>query len=115
MPSEAIKKYTVTYYSGGKNPTGYGYYLRAEIHLRGNNDKWLAVLSFHRSPDTMPDTDSLTGDGAKGCHYRWEDFPQVLDLLRNEKPLYFGWGSQGQTFAGITTAKEPVGEGEEDL
>ena len=110
-----IKKYSVSYFAGGKKPTGYGYFRRAEIQLGGDDNKWLGRATFHRSLDTIPDTDSRTDDGFIGCHYRWEDFPQVLDLLRNEEPVFLCWGELGETYAWIGTSKEPVGEGEEPL
>ena len=45
-------------------------------------------------------------------HYPIEDFPRVLDLLRNEEPLYYNQWSSWPSMAGIRTASEPVGEGE---
>ena len=38
------------------------------------------------------------------------DGPQVVDLLRNESPVYLLWG-EGRNTA-LATGYEPVGEGE---
>lgn len=61
----------------------------------------------------MPNTDSQTAAGYVWCHYSWEDFPQVLDLLRNEKPVFVRYVAGGWSLASITTSIEPVGEGEQ--
>ena len=36
-------------------------------------------------------------------------FERTIDMLRNEKPVYFGWFS---SWAGVYTGSEPVGEAE---
>ncbi len=36
---------------------------------------------------------------------------RVLDMLRNEKPVYFSWSPDSQSI-GLSTNKEPVGEQE---
>lgn len=38
-------------------------------------------------------------------------FDRILDMLRNEKPVYFSWWREAQTMH-LSTAKEPVGEQE---
>jgi hypothetical protein len=38
-------------------------------------------------------------------------FARVLDMLRNEKPVYFSWWREAQSMH-LSTAKEPVGEQE---
>ncbi|HEB69802.1 MAG TPA: hypothetical protein ENI88_09300 [Desulfobulbus sp.] len=108
---EEIKKYDVAYYSGGKNKTGYKY--RAIIGLRRDDNSLIGAAYFHRNPETMPDTDYQSSSGYIYCHYVWEDFPQIMDLLRNEKPVRLRYVAGGWEIASITTSLEPVGEGEE--
>lgn len=60
----------------------------------------------------MPDTDSQGANGYIYCHYTSEDFPRVLDLLRNEKPVYFRYVAGNWNVASIDTSLEPTGEGE---
>ncbi len=108
---EEIKKYSVAIYGGGKNTTGYKY--RAIIGLRRDDNSLIGGAYFHRNPETMPDTDDQSSSGYVYCHYTWEDFPQVLDLLRNEKPVRVRYVAGGWEIASITTSMEPVGEGEE--
>lgn len=107
---EEIKQYTVSYYGGGRNAPGYEY--RAIIGLRRDDGSLIGAAYFHRSPETMPDTDDQNNSGYVFCHYRWEDFPHVLDLLRNEKPVRVRYVAGGWHLASITTLMEPVGEGE---
>lgn len=106
---EEIKKYDVAYYGGGKKANGYPY--RAIIGLRRDDFSLIGAAYFHRQPDTMPDTDSQSPGGYIYCHYLAEDFPRILDLLRNEKPVYLRY-TTGWNLADIRTSMEPVGEGE---
>lgn len=41
-----------------------------------------------------------------------EDYPRVLDLLRNEDPIYVNFVAGGWDQASIETTDEPIGEGE---
>jgi len=108
--SEEIKKYDVVYYAGGKNTTGYLY--RAIIGLRRDDGSLIGGAYFHREPSTMPNTDDQTPSGYVWCHYTWEDFLPIMDLLRNEKPVLVRYVAGGWNIASITTSLEPVGEGE---
>ncbi len=108
--NEEIKKYDVAYYGGGKNSTGYKY--RAIIGLRREGGSLLGGAYFHADPATLPDTDDQTSTGYVWCHYSWEHFPHVLDLLRNEKPVFLRYVAGGWKIASVTTSLEPVGEGE---
>ena len=107
---EEVKKYNVAYYAGGKNTTGYQY--RAIIGLRRDDGSIIGGAYFHRDPTTMPDSDDQTSSGYVWCHYTWEDFAQVLDLLRNESPVYVRYVAGIWNIGSITTSHEPVGEGE---
>ncbi len=107
---EEIKEYNVMYFAGGKNTTGHEF--RAIIVLRRDDGTRIGLAYFHRDPATMPDTDNQNPTGIVFCHYTWEDFPQVIDLLRNESPVFFRYVAGEWKTASITTATEPVGEGE---
>ena len=107
---EQIKKYDVALYAGGNNTSGYQY--RAIIGLRRDDGSLIGGAYFHRDPATMPNSDQQTPAGYVWCHYPWDNFPQILDLLRNEKPVYVRYVAGGWQIASITTNSEPVGEGE---
>lgn len=105
-----IKKYDVAYYAGGRNGAGYAY--RAIIGLRDENDRLIGAAYFHRVNATMPVGDALKASGYVSCHYPSADYPHVLDLLRNEKPVYVEFEAGVGNIASIRTSAEPVGEGE---
>jgi hypothetical protein len=106
-----IKKYDVAYYAGGKNAVGYPY--RAIIGLRDDNDKLIGAAYFHQSPTTMPVGDTQKASGYISCHYMASEYPQILDILRNEKPVYVEFEGRLGNIANIRTSAEPVGEGEQ--
>lgn len=60
----------------------------------------------------MPNTDSQDTSGHVSCHFLAEDFPRVLDILRNEKPVYLIFTGAMWNIARIDTSIEPIGEGE---
>ncbi|MFC2023576.1 hypothetical protein ACFLT5_02435 [Chloroflexota bacterium] len=105
-----IKNYTLSYYGGGKKLTK-PYSYRAIIGL-WDDDGLIGALYFHDDPDTMPDGDDLPDSGQPMSHYPIEDFARVLDILRNEKPVYYQQLSNWPTMGNIRTGAEPVGEGE---
>jgi len=108
--SRKIKTYVVSYYGGGKKVTK-PYSYRAIIALW--DDKGLiGALYFHNDPDTMPDADHLPDTGQPMSHYPIEDFSRILDILRNEEPVYYHQLSNWPTMAWLRTSSEPVGEGE---
>ena len=45
--------------------------------------------------------------------YHMYMYPYILDILRNEKPIYFSYSDKSK-LGYIRTGKEPVGEGEND-
>jgi len=106
-----IKKYDVAYYAGGRNVAAYPY--RAVIGLRDDSDRLIGAAYFHQNSSTMPNGDTHNASGYISCHYLATDYPQILDILRNEKPVYVEFVSKGGNLANIRTSAEPVGEGEQ--
>jgi hypothetical protein len=45
-------------------------------------------------------------------HYRYEDMPAIIDMLRNEAPISLIYVPEGTNNTRISTSPEPVGEGE---
>jgi hypothetical protein len=108
---EQIERYSVYYYAGGKQVPSADY--RAIISMRREDKTLIGVAYFHRDASTMPDTDSRTPQGAVHCHFPWESFSHVLDVLRNESPVFLRFVAGEPSVASIITSPEPVGEGEE--
>jgi len=89
-------------------PTG-GY--REAISLYGANGTRVADLRF--TNDTIsPPSESVYGIYI--LSYTREEYADVLDMLRNEKPIYLWWGGEGSV-SYLRTGLEDVGEGETEL
>ena len=110
MALKEIKKYDVAYYGGAKNLGGYPY--RAIIGLRDEDDSLIGAAYFHHTAATLPAGDTQKPTGYISCHYLTDDYPRVVDLLRNEKPVFVEFDAQAGSVATIRTSAEPVGEGE---
>ncbi|MCF8216014.1 MAG: hypothetical protein K9I59_04355 [Chlorobium sp.] len=100
----AVSSYSVLFYG---SPVGYQTN-RAQIQLNDATGKTLAWVRFN-DPDMTFENDYVGDDGIIRMHMPSTMFLNVLDVLRNEKPLnvYF---VQNRGFLGTTA--EPVGEGE---
>ncbi|GFO64292.1 hypothetical protein M1B72_12705 [Geomonas paludis] len=110
---EEVKKYVVTYYAGGTS----SYEFRASIDLCRADNTLIAVLYFYRDPARMPAVDDQASSSRSfaWCFFPDRDFQNVLDLLRNEKPVYFRYITGVLNIGALTTSKEPVGEEEHSL
>lgn len=97
--------YVVRYRSGGNGGP--------EIECLHRGDL-VGMLHFHSEGTQLPTNDLLDGgDGGPVCrlHYRLSQFAHLVDLLREEKPLYL-WFSEASGQGAVMTGAEPVGEGE---
>ena len=111
MAVKEIKNYDVAYYAGAKNVSGHPY--RAIIGLRDEDNMLLGAAYFHHSSATMPNADTQKATGYISCHYPAEAYAHVLDLLRNEKPVFVEFEVTKGNVGNIRTSAEPVGEGEQ--
>jgi hypothetical protein len=97
-----IDKYKVVLYSHTGNLLSY-------IHCY-TGDKNVMSCEFYSDGSTLPQ------NRYKGCRvglvYPWSRFNAVLDLLRNEKPVYFGFVLSTK-LGYVNTQLEPTGEGSE--
>lgn len=98
-----IKSYHILFYG---SPGGYQTN-RAQIALYGADGTTTAFVRFN-DPGMLFENDSQSG-GIIVMHLPSSMFQSVLDVLRNEKPVYI-YFAQGRGF--LSTSKEPVGEGE---
>ncbi len=101
MPLTQIDKYEVMYSSGTFPP---------RIWLK-QSGKYIGQLIFQANGAALP-PDAMLGTQVN-LHYHLENLETVLDLLRNEKPMYLLFSGSGPGFEnGIKTTAEPLGEGE---
>ena len=110
MAIREINNYDVAYYGGAKNISGHPY--RAIIGLRDQDNMLLGAAYFHHSAATMPNSDTQKANGYISCHYPAEHYGHIIDLLRNEKPVFIEFEVAAGNVANIRTSSEPVGEGE---
>ena len=67
---------------------------------------------FHPNGTPLP-PDILRPDGQVDLQYHLDDFQNVIDLLRNEKPIFLNFNGVGPGFENnLQTSAEAVGEGE---
>ena len=106
--AKQIAKYRVWHSSQKK---GLDHTTRAMISLYDRANNLIGVLRFKMDLDDFPQ-DVVVGERID-CYYPPETYLEVIDLLRNEKPLYLDFQDEpGSNYGIITTRKEPVGEGE---
>ncbi|HEX6746144.1 MAG TPA: hypothetical protein VF092_02435 [Longimicrobium sp.] len=72
-----------------------------------------ATLMFYQDGAEIPANSIFVNAGqpAYTVRYHYAQFADVLDLLRNEKPIKFAFNDQSLS-GYITTGDEPVGEAE---
>jgi hypothetical protein len=101
--SSAIDKYKVVLY--GQDATSGD--LVAFIHCY-HGGKNVMSCEFYRDGSALPQ--NRYKGGRVGLVYPWSRFGAVLDVLRNEKPLYYGF-IMSTKVGYVATHQEPVGEG----
>lgn len=82
---------------------------RRLINLAGSFGS--VVLWFYPEDTTLPENRKRSGQNIFDVHYHLDSWSAVLDVLRNESPVYFNY-SDTSNAAQIYTGREPVGEEE---
>jgi hypothetical protein len=98
-----VKSYSLLFYG---SPPGYATN-RAQIQLSGDDGKVLAWVRFN-DPGQFFENDYMSNDIIR-MHLPSAMFENVLDVLRNEKPVHVYFAA-GRGFLG--TSAEPIGEAE---
>ncbi len=71
----------------------------------------IAYVYFRSGSQPLPQAQQLPS-GQYALYYRRSVLPELIDMLRNEKPIYLHWVPEGTNNTRISTSAEPVGEGE---
>ncbi len=79
-----------------------------------HDDEFLVQLNFYSEKRTLPVNYHDEKFNLIYLRYPISMYGHILDILRNEKPIYFSY-SPKTNLGFIRTGKEPVGEGEEAL
>jgi hypothetical protein len=75
-------------------------------------DGFYAHLAFYKQ-GPLPNSTAPTTNGQRFYgHLDYQQMQMIVDLLRNEKPVRFGWYEQNPNFFHLMTGEEPVGEGD---
>jgi hypothetical protein len=99
-----IKEYA--YYLWGSRPATL---VQANIVMYGDAG-YMGALWFYDDGSTLPDP-VRHSEGVYSLHYRMRDFAHIVDMLRNEKPVFIHWDDSYPTNTRVSTTNEPVGEG----
>jgi len=85
----------------------------ADITVYADNNENLGVIHF-RADNAIPMPNQYT-DNRLTLNLKWSSMPHILDLLRNENPVYIYItidDSNMLNYVSISTQQEPVGDGE---
>ena len=90
----------------------------ATVWLYKADRSLIAFLRFYRAGQTMAANEFRQDLSAALVSYRFDALSPVVDVLRNEKPVYFTWFDYsaqvpGRMFGIVGTSLEPVGEQEQ--
>jgi hypothetical protein len=83
---------------------------RTIIKCYHDND-YVLQASFYPDKKSLPDNYYDVNSKLVYLRYSMSMYAHILDILRNEKPIYFSF-SEKLKLGYIRTGKEPVGEGE---
>lgn len=98
--AKEVEKYWVRIYFGSNESTRG----KAEIWFKDTSDRSAGRIYFVDSKKGLS-KDFVDRGGNPVIHLPFDMFHDVLDIIRNEKPLYLGDGF-------LSTSDEPVGEAE---
>ncbi len=81
------------------------------INLYDSHNRHVAILIMRSGPGDLPAAQQ-GDDGLFRVYMQRSAWPDVIDTLRNEKPVYFHFWHGAQNNSHIGTTPEPVGENE---
>ena len=103
-----IKKYRIFLDSGTQKEKNF-----TTVNLYDKDEEIIGILQFYDKgfePKEMAESHYIY------LQYAIEKYPYVIDVLRNEKPVFIGyWENEFGKYGRIYTGKEIVGEGELQL
>lgn len=110
--SKHVLKYG-TFLYGGPNGNNQA---TATVWLRFEDSTDFAWLRFYPTGYQLPETYEIEDEGEGPSKYivsyRADDYPKVIDVLRNESPVHFYWNAETGA-AYLRSGAEDVGEGED--
>ena len=109
VTSKEISKYSVSIVSDAE-PNG----LAATVLVYGADGKVIAFMRFYVPGTPLAPNEFRADLGYPLVSYPSTALASVVDVLRNEKPLYFTWYDYTpvRCFGAVGTSREPAGEAE---
>ncbi|MEM7657444.1 MAG: hypothetical protein AAF399_15025 [Bacteroidota bacterium] len=101
-----IKHYAIRFHGG---PQGSGSGIRTQIHLFDDKNRMVGAVDFYEQGHSLP-IDSKQDQLIRLSLPSDQAFA-IIDMLRNEKPIFLEWQERLQN-GYLGTSQEPVGEGE---
>ena len=98
-----IKSYRNALFSSGENS--------AKVSLYDSNAANFATAYVRPDSETLPAA-YQDSDGKYRLYYKRSGLADLIDMLRNEKPVYLHFWSGTENNTHIATGREPVGEAE---
>ncbi len=99
-----IKKYLYYLFSSREDAT-------PTLFLYDSNGAHIAYVYFRSDSQPLPEARQYT-NGRYALYYRRSVLPELIDMLRHEKPIYLHWVPEGTNNTRISTTAELVGEEE---
>jgi hypothetical protein len=100
-----IKKYRAAIFPQEGTP--------AKISLWNGTGQQFAVLFLRPDGESLPDAYEDVDQGYVRAYFHRSAYLELIDLLRNEEPVYFHFWTGAGNNTHLATGQEPVGEGED--
>lgn len=98
---------TYNYYCWSSRERG-----KVNLNLKGTGGQLCAVWFTEDPAAVLPDAEQLASSSFS-FHFHLHQLPVLIDMLRNERPVFVYFNNDnGWPNSRISTADEPVGEGE---
>ncbi|WP_298540185.1 hypothetical protein [uncultured Aquimarina sp.] len=106
MAQSSFQVQTYSYYNWSSRNTG-----KTNLILRGSGGQTCSVRFIEDSNAVLPDATQF--GSYYSFYYHHNQLQHLIDMLRNENPIYVYFNNDnGFNNSRISTANEPVGEGE---
>ena len=99
-----IKKYLYYFFSSREDAS-------PVLFLYNANGVLTAYVYFRGDSEPLPTAQEYSS-GRYALYYRRSVLPELIDMLRNEKPIYLHWVPEGENNTRLSTTAELVGEEE---
>jgi len=101
-----IKKYSYTLFSSRQNTDEV-----VSVIMLSSDSAFYGYIHFLTDGSVLPKAEKKYG--LYYLYYHQHNLPVIIDMLRNEKPVYLLYIEDDHNNCRITTMPEPIGEGED--